>query len=105
MDVKYFKPIKRTEENSIEEWLVLCLLSQIEAEPRGAGLGFGQRCHRTTHRTSMTPPAQTGSGLRRGGTEATCPADPTPAPSVSPRNLLSASGGFPAQKHPSAAAP
>lgn len=34
MDVKYFKPVKRTEENSTEEWLILCLISQMGALPR-----------------------------------------------------------------------
>lgn len=33
MDVKYFKPVKRTEENSTNECLILCLISQIQAPP------------------------------------------------------------------------
>lgn len=37
MDVKYFKPVKRTEANSTEEWLILSLISQIGALPSGAG--------------------------------------------------------------------
>ena len=40
MDVKYFKPVKRTEENSTEEWLILCLISQIGALPRGLAWVF-----------------------------------------------------------------
>lgn len=86
MDVKYFKPIKRTEENSIEEWLILCLISQTEARPTEAGLGFGQRvgCHRATPGTRKTHPARTGGGLRRGLKEATVLQTPLPPPLAHP---------------------
>lgn len=38
MDIKYFKPVKRTEENSTKECLILCLISQIQAPPGCVGV-------------------------------------------------------------------
>lgn len=95
MDVKYFKPVKRTEENSAEEWLILCLISQVGGLPRGLARGFGpcgEWMSLGHSQDRRAPSGPKGSWAQAGAREAVYPADPTLVASDPPRNLLSASG-------------